>query len=444
MRSIPSVFARARALPRSTVAMGALAAALLAAAALVSCQTAARRGPDAFEPTVAFGAEPDIRVRVLSGVDGVEIGGPPRILARSMLGGERHELTTPVRLHAVAGALRLQSASGDAANFLEPATIRIDALGGGLMTLDASPYPGSFEARARSDVAPDAIDLLAIMPMETYLPGVLVKELYPSWPLECYEAQAVCARSYAMHERARARSLGRWFDVEGTVVDQAFSGATEHATANAAAEATRGQVITYDGGRLLRAYYASTCAGRPGSAADTWPTGPGYAFNLAEPLQAHPRDHYCQKSPLYRWERVRGRERLSLRIRRWGQENGHPVKTIGQLAGVEVERRNAAGRPARFMLRDDAARSFSMSAEELRLACNTPVPGVPDLTRDESVRSSDIEVTVEGDKVKIAGRGFGHGVGMCQFGAAALAEKGWTHREIIALYYPNTNIQRAY
>lgn len=443
MRPIHAVLARFRALPGSTVALGALALALLGAAALVSCQTASRRA-EAFEPTVVLGAEPDIRVRVLSGAEQVEIGGPERILARSMLGGGRHELTTPVRLHAIAGALRLEDGAGAAANFPDGASVRIDALGGGLLTLDGTAYPGSLEARTRSDVSPEALDVLAMMGMETYLPGVLVKELYPSWPLECFEAQAVCARSYAMHERARARAIGRWFDVEGTVVDQAFVGATEHATANTAAEATRGQVITHDGGRLLRAYYSSTCAGRPGAAADTWPTGPGFAFNLAEPIQAHPREHYCQKSPAYRWERERGRERLSLRIRRWGQENGHAVKGIGQLAGVEVERRNAAGRPARFALRDDAGRSYSMSGEELRLACNTRVPGVPELTRDESVRSSDIEVTVEGERVKIAGRGFGHGVGMCQFGAAALAQQGWTHREIIALYYPGTNIERAY
>ncbi len=439
-------FARAmpRSLPSSTWVLGALALALLGASALVSCQTASRR-TEQFEPTVsALGAEPEIRVRVLSGVEGVEIGGPPRVLARSMFGGPRHELATPVRLESIAGALRVEGAAGVSANFVDGGSVRIDSVGGGLLTLDGAPYPGALETRPRSDVSTEALDVLAIMGMETYLPGVLVKELYPSWPLECFEAQAVCARSYAMHERARARSMNRWFDVEGTVVDQAFSGATEHETANTAAEGTRGQVLTHDSGRLLRTYYASTCAGRPGSAADTWPTGPGYAFNLAPPLQAQPREHSCHKSPLYRWERVRGRERLSLRIRRWGQEHGHPVKGVGQIEGIEVERRNAAGRPARFSVRDDAGRSFSLSGEQLRLACNTRVPGVPELTRDDSVRSSDLEFAFEGENVHIAGRGFGHGVGMCQFGAAALAQQGWTHHEILARFYPGTSIQRAY
>ncbi len=438
-----SILARARSLPRSTLAMGALALALLGASALVSCQTASRRS-ETFEPTVSLGAEPDIRVRVLSGVDGVEIGGPPRILARSMYGGPRHELTTPVRLESIAGALRLEGAGGRSANIVDGASVRIDSEGGGLLTLDGTAYPGALEARPRSDVSAEALDVVAIMGMETYLPGVLVKELYPSWPLECFEAQAVCARSYAMHERARARSKGRWFDVEGTVVDQAFVGATEHETANSAVLGTHGQVLTHEGGRLLRAYYSSTCGGRAGSAADTWPTGPGFAFNLAPPLQAHTREHYCEKSPAYRWERTRGVERLSLRARRWGQENGHAVKGVGLIADVQIERRNAAGRPARFRLVDDSGRSFSMSGEQLRLAFNTRVPGVPDLTRDESVRSSDLEAVVEGDSVRISGRGFGHGVGMCQFGAAALARQGWTHREIVAHFYPGSSVQRAY
>src|SRR5690606_21035761 len=147
---------------------------------------------------------------------------------------------------------------------------------------------------------------------ESYLPGVVAKELYQTWPLPTFQAQAVCARSYALHERGRARAAGRLFDVEATTQDQVFAGATDLPVAHSAVESTRGQVITYRGG-VLRAYYSSTSGGRAASAADTWPTGPGFEFNQAFPLQAAPRQYFDQASPAYRWTRDLGLERLSLR-----------------------------------------------------------------------------------------------------------------------------------
>src|SRR5690606_23410329 len=134
-----------------------------------------------------------------------------------------------------------------------------------------------------------------------------------------------CARTYALHQRERAQRLGRPFDLEATVIDQAYAGATDLEVARRALADTRGTVLTWQG-ELLRAYYSSTCGGRSAAAADIWPTSGEFAFNLAAPIQAYRRDHACEGSPVYTWEVTRTRDDLSRRFREWGKINGSPVK----------------------------------------------------------------------------------------------------------------------
>src|SRR5207244_7022801 len=115
--------------------------------------------------------------------------------------------------------------------------------------------------------------------------------------------------------------------------DQAYSGGTPLPVAVRAVAETRGVAITWQG-RLLRAYYSSTCGGRTASARDIWPTGAGYEFNLDAPIQARHRETACEGSPRFRWDAVRERSELSKRIREWGRANGSPVAKLGLLVSV--------------------------------------------------------------------------------------------------------------
>src|SRR5690606_22258115 len=162
---------------------------------------------------------------------------------------------------------------------LEPADARLPGAPPALLETDGGKFPG------RLRILPGAtLEVINLVPLETYVAGVISKELYSTWPLETYCAQAVTARSYALHERARAARDGRAYDLENTTADQVYGGANMLLVAEQAAEITRGQVLKRRG-VILRAYYSSTCGGRPGSAADTWPTGPGYEFNLVDAIQ---------------------------------------------------------------------------------------------------------------------------------------------------------------
>ncbi len=287
------------------------------------------------------------------------------------------------------------------------------------------------------------LDVVEFLPMENYLTGVVGAELYKEWPLTAFEVQAVCARTYALHERERSQKLGRDYDLESTTADQAYNGGTPLPVAIKAAAETRGVAITWQG-RLLRAYYSSTCGGRTASAADIWPTGPGYEFNLDLPIQAAHRETMCQASPRYRWEAVRDRTELSRRIREWGRANGHPISGMGLLSVVRVAGVNSDERPNKYTVEDDKKRTFAIDCEQLRQACSATVAGLAEIPKEQKVWASDFEFDVKGQTVTIRGRGFGHGVGMCQFCTKAFAERGDNWRDIVLRYYPGAKLERAY
>ncbi len=325
---------------------------------------------------------------------------------------------------------------------------------GGMVLVDGSPYAGRVRLMPRSDLGATQFDAVEFVRLETYLPGVIAKELYNGWPLETYRVQAVCARSYALHERARSRAIGRWFDVQANQRNQAYIGVTQNRTAAAAVASTRGVVLGWQG-HVLRAYYSSTCGGRAASAADTWPTSRGFEYNLPEPLQVAPpsqppREHACQNAPLYRWTVTRNTPDLAARLRAFGESKLYMVRRLKGLAAITPKDFNADGRPRTYKIVEPGGTWYELTAEDLRVACNTPAPAAGLMThadRDDRVNSSDLAFAFVGGPngtVTISGRGFGHGVGMCQYCALEMAKRGDSWKTMLARFYPRADIVRAY
>ena len=175
-------------------------------------------------------------------------------------------------------------------------------------------------------------------------------------------------------------------------------------------------------------------------------------FNAAAPLQALPPgaggwaegDCGCQTAPLYRWEVRRSARDLSRRIRAWGQTALHPIRRLKTVTAIEVETTNPMGRPNRFTLTDSAGKAYSLTSDELRVASNTRVAKLSTPSLRQRAKSNDLAFEITGDRVDISGRGFGHGVGMCQFGAEGLSKRGWTWNQILERSYPGAQLERAY
>lgn len=398
-----------------------------------------------------YAAEPDIRVRVRQSVEEVKIDQPSQVTIRAVGGAVLATAHTPLVLRSGPAGISVAEGGSPPRDVGLGMPVEISIASGAPpiagrpvhIRADGVEYPGSMIARPASDQGPTRLDLIAVMQIEEYLPGVVVKEMFPRWPVGAYQVQAVCARTYALFERERARAAGRLFDLDNTTLDQVYGGATFTPAIVEAVTSTRGSVITWQG-KIIRAYYSSTCGGRSASAADVWPTTNGFEFNLAAPLQAAVREAYCEPARLYRWETTRSVDELSARLKAWGRNAGYPVKNISRLRTIEPEKLNVVQRPSRYRVTDDRGKTYSLSAEELRVACNTAADGFPAVTPDLRVNSGDLEFEIVGNGVRIRGRGFGHGVGMCQWCAKVMADRaiGWSRQ--IMTFYPGAEITKAY
>jgi len=275
-----------------------------------------------------------------------------------------------------------------------------------------------------------AVRLVNVLPMEAYLAGVLANELYPSWHVEAYKAQAIAARTYALVDRNARRRYD--YDVQDSQGSQVYGGAdTETATAWEAVEATWGVVATCrsaDGKHaLFKTYYHSTCGG------DTAPAGSAFGGSTAGPLVGGTKCTYCRKSPKYRWPAVVLTKRhVSDVLRRSGSAT---LTALGDVWRVEVAARTGrGGRAQRIRIVDTAGKSVLLRAGYLRI-----------LVGASKVPSTWFTSEDRGDRIALTdGRGYGHGVGLCQWGAQYLAAHGKTGEEILRYYYPGSELVRVY
>jgi len=249
--------------------------------------------------------------------------------------------------------------------------------------------------------------------LEDYLRGVLSKEAPDYWPAEALKAIAIAARTYAVYQRF-TKSAGE-FDVTGDVMSQDYGGKTAEKTATTrAVKATAGLVLASEG-TIFPAFYHSTCGGMTEHARVMGD------FDLA-PLRGGVACAFCTASPFAQWRRRITKADLNWALRK------SPHGTIGAIQDLQVTKRTASGRAAEVTL-VGARRTLRLTGYDFRALLGFDV-----------IRSPLVTVAPLGDGFLIMGRGWGHGVGMCQWGAAGLARRGLSAREILAWYYPGAEL----
>jgi stage II sporulation protein D len=280
----------------------------------------------------------------------------------------------------------------------------------------------------------DAFYAVNHVDLESYLAGVLPKELYPYWHDETYRAQAIAARTYALYHMT-TRGKSEPYDLGAGQGWQVYGGfSAENERAWDAVRSTHGTVLahgTEGDERIFQAHYSACCGGRVNpvtvlrdAPADT-PMGGGQECT------------HCRDCPRYRWEPVRV-SKQEMHAALLGT-----YRSAGDLRGIEEVRVTAAtdwGRPLRLELVGPRGASIRLRAEDLRLALLRS--GSPAARK---LYSMNCEIRDLGDEIEFAeGRGFGHGVGLCQWGAEGRAADGWYAEEILAYYYRGAKLFRAY
>ena len=267
-----------------------------------------------------------------------------------------------------------------------------------------------------------------VLPMEAYLAGVLRNELLKSWHLEAYKAQAVAARTYALAERNRR--LTQPFDVYDSQQSQVYGGKdTETQRAWEAVAATQGIVVAYrdqEGRlRLLRTFYHAVCGG------GTCPSGVVFGGETPPPL-AGVKCNYCYRSRLYRWaDVVLEKKDIGEALRRSGVAD---LRRLGEVRRVEVAATTGAGRATKIRVVDAGGLSILVNSDSWRRFIGA-----------RKVPSTWFTIRDDGERIVLEnGHGFGHGVGLCQWGAEYLAEQDLTAEQILRFYYPGAVLVRAY
>jgi stage II sporulation protein D len=350
----------------------------------------------------------------------------------------------PVVLSVTSHAWRVRDAQGneqtvDGLETLEFSVLKQDKA---LILLGDTPYPGKLKAVAL--LAHDdkeratGFDIVNYVSLEQYLPGVLAKELYAHWDPQTFAAQAIASRSFACSEHAYFRDR-RHYDLTDTQASQMYVGATRHGRSKTAVLDTEGQVLMYQN-KLVPGYYSSCCGGLAAMAIDAIGRNP---INDTPPLRGHDGQDVCTEAPVYRWHRNRTKSDMLQRLRGYGKAHGSAtLESLTGLDSIEVADTNPHGRPTAYHVRGPRNEVAQIEAVRLRPALDyTHSGGKPP---EHRMWSSYIYAHMANRDVKIEGCGFGHGVGLCQYGAEALAKTGSKAKAILAWYYPNAEIVKAY
>ncbi|MFP4056887.1 MAG: SpoIID/LytB domain-containing protein [Candidatus Brocadiia bacterium] len=293
-------------------------------------------------------------------------------------------------------------------------SVRIVADQDGDLAVNGRRYRGELVVRRDSD---QALSVLNVVPLEAYLYSVLGSETYAGWPPEALEAQAIVARSYALWRMAQRRHQD--FDLHATVMDQNYLGlAKEDPRLRAAVDRTEGVVLLYQM-KLFRCYYHSTCGGHTEAVEAVFPDVP-----LA-PLRGTP-CVYCKDSKHYRWRREFSAAELARALRKGGL-------AVDRVASVEVTARTASGRAETVALECGDGTRRVLRASEFRLKVGP-----------SRLPSTFFEIREQGSGWEFRGRGWGHGVGMCQWGSRGMAQRGYSAAEILRHYYPGAALRRLY
>ncbi|MGH7674820.1 MAG: SpoIID/LytB domain-containing protein, partial [Gemmatimonadales bacterium] len=303
--------------------------------------------------------------------------------------------------------------------------------------------------RGRLQVFRDRAGLTLVnrVPLESYVAGVVGVEMGPRQPNEVQAvlAQAVVSRTVGLRNRGRWESLG--FDLWGDVRDQAYGGVgAEHPSVTDAVRRTAGEVIRYRG-EVIDAFFHSTCGFSTAGLAEAFATSQGRPY-LRPVSDANGRDrYYCDFAPHFRWRERWDRAELRAVLARTLTESGvvgSDVATgdaLPRITDLRVTRTTQSGRVGELRIDLEGGRAVRIAASDVRRVLR------PDTGRWLGSSAFQLEVARAGGEVSqvvAAGAGWGHGVGMCQWGAVGRARAGQDYRRILETYFPGTRIERAY
>ena len=338
----------------------------------------------------------DLKVAIEKDVDSIKIGSSTNAIVRDAAGKQLGELNpmSPLAAKLDGDTITLADRVGAGELIIEPQD-------DGYVWIGDRWYRGTTQLILQED----GITAINHVDLEQYLYSVVGAEAVSSWPIEALKAQAVAARSYALYKQSR-ESNGI-YDVDTTVGTQVYKGLdSEYTTTHEAVNSTFGQVMTYDNEVILAAFHSSS-GGYTENVEDVWSSPLPYLRAVVD---------YDQESPVFEWQQVIPVSKIQ-----------SLVAGIGRIKGLQPTTMTPRGRVVTMKVTGDRG-STIVSGKDLRQVLD--------------LRSTLFRVSTDGENLSIKGRGFGHGLGLSQWGAYYLAQKGINYHQILAHYYQSANLTK--
>lgn len=263
-------------------------------------------------------------------------------------------------------------------------------------------YPGSVSIVNEGGT----LKLTNAVPVEAYTAGVVQAEAGKEHRQEYYKLQSVSCRTYALSNVRKHAPDG--FELCDAVHCQVYHGACKNDSIKMAVDATKGMVMVDSDIKLIHALFHSNCGGETMNAEDLW--------SKQEPYLRSTVDTYCRTEPHATWQRTFTRkEWLGYLERRFGVKSADAVTA-------------------------DVLLNYNPTCRDIYMGSTKPLVPLKHVREDLKLKSTFFTVTTTGDQVVLNGRGFGHGVGLCQEGAMHMARQGKNYTDILRHYYTDVHL----
>jgi len=257
--------------------------------------------------------------------------------------------------------------------------------------------------------------IISELDIEEYIYSVLRSESWPGWPVEVNKAFAIASRSYVVAKILEAAKKKQFFHIKNTNIHQTYTGVHTITNLKKAVEETKGIILAHDQQPII-AMFDSCCGG----------IIPAHIENVVDFEKAPylARDYactFCQKYRIFSWEVEYAFHEIVDLLKNSGI-------SIAQLHDIQVTKSDNAGIVQEIMVHDGA--KFHL------------LGGKQCYSVFGNIKSFCFSIEKQSEKVVLSGRGYGHHIGLCQWGARALIDDGWDYKRILRFYYPSTYFAR--
>lgn len=283
----------------------------------------------------------------------------------------------------------------------------------GIIFANKKPYRGYLTV---NKTGKDKINIINVLPVEDYIKGVLPKEASPGWHIESLKAQAAISRTYTLANFNKHSSQG--FDMCSTTHCQVYGGAgVEAVSCNKAVSATKREVLTYNE-KLAQTVFHANCGGHTEDPKYVW----NWTASTPEYLKGV-KCTYCSGAPHAAWEKGIDEKVIRDKLAAYN---------VGKIRSIKVKNVTPAGSAKEIEIVHSKG-TLMMNAYKFRLAVDA-----------WQIRSTAFDgIKKHGEQFIFKGKGWGHKVGLCQWGAKGMADSGKKYKQILQHYYPKTKLEKA-